>query len=200
MRAYGFDRKTFKKMARTAGVTAFAAAAAIMMTPSPAQARSFLPSPRDVHNRVVHDVRRVLEVPRAIHAAHVDAFRSFYRGNTYYAPHHHYHAVYRYPTYVGAHVYYRPYYYCNNALFVAPGYGYGYGYPAARIVVNIGPGGYYYYPPAPLPPPPPAYYPRPYGYPHDDRYDHRHDDRRDDDRYDHRYDNDDHQGDEDYDH
>src|SRR5262249_8583681 len=100
MRAFGFDRQSFRKMARTAGLTAFAAASAFVMTPPPARALPFPPSPRDVHNRVVHDVRKVLEIPRSIHQAHVDAFRAFYRGNVFYGPHHHYHAVYRYPVYV----------------------------------------------------------------------------------------------------
>jgi len=87
-------------MARIVGIWGIGgiAAAALALTPSPAQAKTFLPTPRDVHRRVVHDVRRVLEIPRTIHSAHVNAFRSFYRGNTYYAPHHHYHATYRYPT------------------------------------------------------------------------------------------------------
>src|SRR4029453_17844302 len=158
--------------------------------PTSAQAMSFPPSPRDVHKRVVHDVRRVLEVPRTIHRGHVGAFRSFYRGNTYYAPHHHYHAVYRYPAYgIGGRVSYRPYYYCNNSLFITGGY-----YSVPRIAVNVGPGGYYYYAPAPLPPPPPRYYPRYDDRRYDDRYDHRYDD-----RYDHDRDDDDHQGNEGYD-
>src|SRR5262245_29680143 len=129
-----FDRRSFESMTRIASLVGFAAAAFVMM-PSRAQAMSFPPSPRDVHNRVVHDVRRILEVPRAIHRAHVDAFRAFYHGSTYYAPHHHYHAVYRYPTYVGGHVYYRPYSYCNNSLFITAGV------PVPRIVVNVSPAG-----------------------------------------------------------
>jgi hypothetical protein len=195
MRALGFDRQSLTQLTRTLGITSLAAAA-LLMAPSPAQALPFPPSPRDVHNRIVHDVRHVLELPRAIHRAHVDAFRSFYRGQAYYGPHHHYHAVYRYPVYGAAgHVYYRPYSYCNDALFIAGGV------PVPRIVVSVRPGGYYYAPPPP--PPPPCgdrRYERHYddghrGYDDRDHYDNRdhyddrdHDD--DHDRYDQDYDHD----------
>lgn len=177
MRAFGSDVKIGKRLAQMSAGAAVAVATFVSL-PSPAQALPFPPSPRDVHRRVAHDVRRVLELPRAIHHAHVDAFRSFYRGRVYFPAHHHYHAVYNYPVYYGRRVFYRPYYYCNDSLFITRGV------PVPRIVVNVRPDGYYY---APGPPPPPA--PRYYDRGYDDRYHDRYD--RDRDRYDRDYDRDD---------
>jgi hypothetical protein len=190
MRTFGFDRQSRTKMARVLGIAGIAAAA-LAMTPSPAQALPFPPSPRDIHNRVVHDVRRLLEVPRTIHRAHVNSFRSFSRGTSYYAPHRHHHAVYHFPVYAGSRVVYRPYYYCNDALFI------GGGVPVPRIVVSAGPGPYYYAPgPYPPPPAPPSRCDHRYARSYDDRHD-RYDDhgRHGHDRHDNhghdRYDDDD---------
>jgi len=176
MRVFGQDRSTLKRLARIVRVSGIDAAA-IVLAPSSEQAGSSALSARDVHKRVVKDVRRVIEAPRYLHRAHVSAYRSFYHGRSYYSPHHHYHAVYRYPVYYGGHVSYRPYSYCNNSLFITAGV------PLPRLVVNVGPGGYYYGPAA-LPPPPPGYYPGPYGYGYGYPSPYRYDDRdRNDDRY-----------------
>lgn len=135
MRAFGFDRQSFQMMARALGVTGVAAAA-FLMTPSPAQALPFPPSPRDIHNRVVHDVRHALEVPRAIHQAHVDAIHSVVHGTSGYAPRPYYHAAYHAGYRAAYHAAYRP---------------------APRYVVSVGPGPYYYAPVLYPPPPPPLY-------------------------------------------
>jgi hypothetical protein len=192
MTAFGPTTLTKKRLAHVARAAGFAVAA-FLMTPSPAQAFPFPPSPSDVHRRVEHDVRRLLEIPRAIHRAHVDAFRSFSGGRVYYGPHHHYHSVYNFPVSYGGRVSYRPYSYCNDSLFI------GAGVPVPRIVVNVRPGPYpcYYYTPGPPPPPPVYYRDRGCDHSYDDRYDdrryidRRYDDRRHDDdhgRYDDRND------------
>jgi hypothetical protein len=83
-----------------------------------------------------HQSYRFTEVPRRMHGHYRSDFRYAYAGRTYYGPHHHYHAMYRYPVVVGGVVRYRPYYYCNDELFVT-------GYvPLPRVVVgvNIRPG------------------------------------------------------------
>ena len=182
MRAFGFEMKSFKMIGRVLGIGGLAAAT-LAMTPSPAQAG--LPSPIDihkrVHKRVVKDVRRVLEVPRKIHHSHVNAFKSFYHGRSYYGPHKHHHAVYRYPVYYGGHVSYRPYHYCNDSLFIT------HHAPLPRIYVTVRPGGYYY-----APYPVPVYYGGRTTYRYDARYHDRCGDRCDHHRYnDHaRYDED----------
>lgn len=64
-----------------------------------------------------HGVRYVA-VPRRIHGPYWGDIHYRYGGRRYYGPHHHYHAIYRFPVLVGGVVTYRPYTYCNDALFV----------------------------------------------------------------------------------
>ena len=119
-------------------------------------------------------------VPSVITVEHRGDFRPYFTGRTYYAPHHHYHAAYRFPVWVNGAVAYRPYAYCDDHLFVTGSVM----LPRLAIAFNFGQpgvmvGGYYgsgYY----AAPPPPAYYvyeePRRYRCDRDhdhDRYDDR---------------------------
>lgn len=44
-------------------------------------------------------------------------YRNYHRGQTYYGPHRHHHAVYDFPVYTDAGWAYRPHSYCNGDLF-----------------------------------------------------------------------------------
>lgn len=57
-------------------------------------------------------------VPRVIAVDHRAYYSPYVSGRTYYAPHHHYHARYRFPVFVGSAIQYQPYYYCGNSLFL----------------------------------------------------------------------------------
>ena len=57
-------------------------------------------------------------VPRSIVVEQRGYYQPYYSGRVYYGPHHHYHAAYRFPVYVGGSVVYQPYYYCGDSLFV----------------------------------------------------------------------------------
>lgn len=66
------------------------------------------------HHYVGH---RRFVVPRAIHSHYVRTYQPYYYGRAFYAPHHHYHVIYRFPVYgYGEPVYY-PYAYCGDELF-----------------------------------------------------------------------------------
>src|SRR5262245_3411407 len=108
-------------------------------------------------------------VPRTIVVAQRGYYQPYYGGRVYYGPHHHYHAYYRFPVYVDGVVAYRPYYYCNDALFVSGGavlphlaFGINFGSPGGVAISGFyaSPG---YVAPAPYPyvaypvPPPPYY-------------------------------------------
>jgi len=110
--------------------TRFAGAAALVAGVMTALAVSFTPAaeareirgPVEVHRGHQghggnHGVRYVA-VPRHVHGAYWGDIHYRYAGRSYYGPHHHYHTVYRFPVLVGGVVTYRPYYYCNDALFV----------------------------------------------------------------------------------
>ena len=58
-------------------------------------------------------------VPRVLYAREREVFSPYFAGQVYYRPHHHYHVVYRFPVLMDGVVVYRPYYYCENRLFVA---------------------------------------------------------------------------------
>jgi hypothetical protein len=83
-----------------------------------------------------HQSYRFTNVPRRMHGHYRSDFRYAYAGRSYYGPHHHYHAIYRYPVVLGGVVRYQPYYYCNDDLFVT-----GYA-PLPQVVVgfNVRPG------------------------------------------------------------
>jgi hypothetical protein len=57
-------------------------------------------------------------VPRVITVDHQAFYSPYVSGRIYYAPHHHYHARYLFPVFVGGAVQYHPYYYCGGTLFV----------------------------------------------------------------------------------
>jgi len=109
-------------------------AAAGLLAAAPAVAGP--PSPLELHRELrshVHDVLRELgRVPERIHARHRAHLEAFFGGRSDYAPHRHDHVTYRFPVRVGGHVDYRPYHYCDDALFGSLGVrlelGYG-GYP-----------------------------------------------------------------------
>lgn len=62
-------------------------------------------------------------VPRVIVHGHHGWYDPYFAGSAYYGPHRHVHATYRFPVWVGQTVVYRPYAYCDDALFVpAPVY------------------------------------------------------------------------------
>jgi hypothetical protein len=58
-------------------------------------------------------------VPRVLYTREREVFSPYFAGQVYYRPHHHDHIVYRFPVLVNGVVVYRPYYYCENRLFVA---------------------------------------------------------------------------------
>jgi hypothetical protein len=57
-------------------------------------------------------------VPQVIAVEHRGDYRPYFTGRSYYAPHNHYHAAYRFPVWVNGAVVYRTYPYCENHLFV----------------------------------------------------------------------------------
>ena len=84
-------------------------------------------------------------VPRVIAVDHRAYYSPYVSGRTYYAPHHHYHARYRFPVFVGGAIQYQPYYYCGQSLFVTGvvalphvAFGINFGLPGGLAV-----GGYY---------------------------------------------------------
>jgi hypothetical protein len=70
------------------------------------------------HKYVAH---RSFYVPHRIHGGYVSAYRPYYGGQFYFAPHHHIHTVYTFPAYypTGA-VVYRPHVYCGGGLVASP--------------------------------------------------------------------------------
>ena len=92
-------------------------------------------------------------VPQVIAVEHRGDYRPYFTGRSYYGPHQHYHAAYRFPVWVNGAVTYRSYSYCGDRLFVGGGavvlpqlaIGFSFGQPGLYV------GGYYGAPP-------PAYY------------------------------------------
>jgi hypothetical protein len=98
-------------------------AAAALAAPGPARA-DFLPNPLELHREIHHEVRGLLRdlahVPLVLHHEHVRHLEAFLGGRSYYAPHRHYHASYRFPVWVDGAVAYQPYTYCEGRLFAPP--------------------------------------------------------------------------------
>jgi hypothetical protein len=69
-------------------------------------------------NGAAHGYAAFPTVPRTIIVGQRGYYQPYYSGRVYYGPHHHYHAAYRFPVYVGGSVVYQPYYYCGDSLFV----------------------------------------------------------------------------------
>ncbi len=92
------------------------------------------------HHRVVshhhrHDARFV--VPHRIVTSRAYVYRPYLHNRLYFAPHHHYHAVYRFPVYTAYGVTYEPSYYCDGVLFDPYPSGYV-SYASPRFGVFIG--------------------------------------------------------------
>ena len=58
------------------------------------------------------------EVPRRIYYRDRRAFQSYYAGSVYYRPHHHQHRAYHLPVFIDGVVVYRPFFYCEDHLFL----------------------------------------------------------------------------------
>jgi hypothetical protein len=106
-------------IARLAATAAGAATISLAGLSPAALAFPFPPSPREVHEKILHDLRDAIELPRHILSEQREMFRSFTSERNYYAPHHHYHMIYSLPVYIDGTVVYRPYSYCNDELFMA---------------------------------------------------------------------------------
>ena len=92
------------------------------------------------------------KVPQVMSREYRGWAQPYYTGRVYYAPHHHYHAAYRFPVWYGGVPVYRPYAYCGSNLFITGAVnlpqlalGFSFGSPGSYYV-----GGYY-----PAPPPVP---------------------------------------------
>ncbi|HKQ96406.1 MAG TPA: hypothetical protein VJV75_00880 [Candidatus Polarisedimenticolia bacterium] len=95
-------------------------------------------------------------VPQVITVEHRGDYRPYYSGRSYYAPHHHYHAAYRFPVWVNGVVAYRSYPYCDDHLFVTGAvalpqlaFNFTYARPGAYVSGYYGapaPPSYYVYP------------------------------------------------------
>ncbi len=101
--------------------------------------------------RAYHD----REVPKRIHYRERRALRPYYAGRVFYRPHRHHHVAYHFPVFVNGIVNYRPYYYCEDHLFLAAAV------PVPRLAISVefgAPGATYE----------PGYYPVPDHHDHDD--------------------------------
>ena len=58
-------------------------------------------------------------VPRRLIVQERSYTQPFFTGRSYYRPHHHYHAAYRFPVFVNGVVAYRPFHYCGDRIFVS---------------------------------------------------------------------------------
>ena len=61
------------------------------------------------------------DIPHRIHDDRRRAYRPYYERSVYFAPHHHRHAVYRFPVRVGHGSGFREHFYCNDELFLDHG-------------------------------------------------------------------------------
>ena len=110
-------KRTFWSLIAVAG-----ALTAAMVLTAPAARAGGIPTPwelhKKIHERAEEHVRDLIDLPRRIHDQHKRLFRNFFSGRVYYRPHQHYHTIYRLPVYTRSSVVYRPYSYCNDALFM----------------------------------------------------------------------------------
>lgn len=58
-------------------------------------------------------------VPRRIDSRNRGYYQQYRAGRIYHKPHHHRHALYRFPVVVGGAIAYQPFYYCGDALFLS---------------------------------------------------------------------------------
>ncbi len=109
------------------------------------------PTRHEKRIRAYHD----REVPRRLSYGERRALRPYYAGRVFYRPHHHHHMAYHFPVFVNGIVMYRPYYYCEDHLFLAAAMR----VPRLAISVEFGTPGVHYEP---------GYYPVPDHHDHDD--------------------------------
>jgi hypothetical protein len=64
-------------------------------------------------------VRAAFVIPGHIGRGHVELYRPYYHGRTYFGPHRHYHAVYHFPVHTPAGYVWRPHSYCGGRLHTA---------------------------------------------------------------------------------
>jgi len=64
-----------------------------------------------------HHGLRSFSIPRQIVHDLLHEYEAYYHSRYYWADHHHYHTVYRFPVYYGDELYYRPYAYCEGNYF-----------------------------------------------------------------------------------
>ena len=96
-------------------------------------------------------------VPRVITVDHRAYYSPYISGRSYYAPHHHYHARYVFPVFIGGAVQFHPYYYCGDSLFLSSAVA----LPHLAFGINFSsPGGLYVG----------GYYQQPYVQEHEHRY------------------------------
>lgn len=105
------------------------------------------------HYYRAHPSHRYVVVPRRIYVEDRSYFHPYYAGRAYYAPHHHYHAAYRFPVYVNGAVVVRPYSYCGDEVFVAAPVA----APLPRLAFSVTFGTPVAYYPAPVPYYPPGF-------------------------------------------
>lgn len=66
---------------------------------------------------------RYFAIPRVLVDADLHLYNSYHHSRVYYAPHKHYHVIYRFPVYVDYGVEYRPYAYCEDKFFAVGSFG-----------------------------------------------------------------------------
>ena len=150
-------RQAFSRIATAAALLS----ACLIAAPTEASAKKHghhKHAPRGVAHGHYQRVPRVIAYDQRAH------FTPYVAGRTYFAPHRHYHARYRFPVLVNGIVAYEPYSYCGDRLFISGAVT----LPQLAIGVNFGsPGGlniagFYGAPLAYAPA-----YPPPYGHYHD---------------------------------
>ena len=127
-------RQIRNRVGRTMLLVAGALTAVSIAFAPAAEARDHKDSDRvHRHSQGRHGGRDVtyVAVPRRIHGDHWGEINHQYAGRAYYRPHHHYHRIYRFPVVVGGVVTYRPYYYCDDQLFVTASV------PLPRVVIGF---------------------------------------------------------------
>lgn len=138
--------RTRERMKRLAGLAAMAIAiAALVCTPAMAGGRHHRHGKKHHHKehrvrvhhhrpyrahqgrvRAIHGqhrayphrarVRAAFVIPGQIGRGHVEVYRPYYHGRTYFRPHRHYHAVYHFPVHTPAGYVWRPHSYCGGRL------------------------------------------------------------------------------------
>ena len=61
------------------------------------------------------------DIPQRLHDDRHHMYRPYYEGTVYFAPHHHRHAIYRFPVTVGRGPVFREHFYCDGELFLDRG-------------------------------------------------------------------------------